>query len=670
MKYVTEYSIENAVPSPVYSYFKTEVSSLEENHFKGTFFAGFPIIQDGGPVTIYGLFVCENGLFLYSENEKQKAVFSHAIESFLLPILNTEEIKSIFFIDIAKKQKTYEAARRDLILFPEKKVNEIIAAILGSMSLRKVDNRQCSKKGSIGETIKKRSEIIAKFDQDQFESIYKDNERGERIRGLAGSGKTIILVKKLAYLHFRYPEKQLAFVFYSKSLKQYIDGLFKEYYNDFSPSEPDMSKINIMHAWGSYSFPGFYYDVCKRIGVPPQSFEDNSDFESICKEALDNIRSPLDMYDWILIDEAQDFRVNFFKLAQKSLKEFGKLVYAYDELQTLNQTANPMPSPKEIFGEQKYDDIPLRTCYRSPNSIIVTAHAIGLGIYRKNKKGESEFANVVEDKSVWGAIGYFSKEGSIDYGKETTLFRNDLTIPSVSKPIILKNASEKEQYDFVSSEILSLITKEDVKSEDIMIIDMDAIDLSKDYLNFIETFNQKLAEQGLIDADGKRKININLVNKEQFYRFRTLGSIPFTTIFRAKGNEANIVFLLNIQDAGSFVSVARNRIFTGMTRAKTMEYLIGSGEMMDEISQEILETEKRNYTLHFVYPTKEELKEYKNKIYKEDQSSAVFNQAVELGRRASAENPNITLELLMKQAGVKNADDLIALIKNASKNSK
>mgnify|MGYP003294937719 FL=1 len=89
------------------------------------------------------------------------------------------------------------------------------------------------------------------------------------------------------------------------------------------------------------------------------------------------------LYDYVFIDEAQDFTLPFYKLALKSLKPTGKLVYAYDELQSLN-TDNKMPSKYSIFGRKKCEDINLSVCYRTPKEILVTAHALGLGVYKKN----------------------------------------------------------------------------------------------------------------------------------------------------------------------------------------------------------------------------------------------------------------------------------------------
>ncbi len=59
--------------------------------------------------------------------------------------------------------------------------------------------------------------------------------------------------------------------------------------------------------------------------------------------------SPKTLYDMILVDEAQDFSKYFLQMCYMSLpKESRMLVYAYDELQSLDN--KNVDSPEEIFG--------------------------------------------------------------------------------------------------------------------------------------------------------------------------------------------------------------------------------------------------------------------------------------------------------------------------------
>ena len=86
-------------------------------------------------------------------------------------------------------------------------------------------------------------------------------------------------------------------------------------------------------------------------------------FSEICGELLNSVKEFHKMYDCILIDEAQDFDKNYMQLCLKVLDDNKRLVYAYDELQKLNEEA--MPSPEQIFGRGIDHDTPLTVCYRN-----------------------------------------------------------------------------------------------------------------------------------------------------------------------------------------------------------------------------------------------------------------------------------------------------------------
>ena len=126
-------------------------------------------------------------------------------------------------------------------------------------NLVKTDNRHIKKTDSIGDIIKRRNNQISILDEEQFSTIYKTLGGHARIRGLAGSGKTILLVKKMAYLHYRNPSLNMAYVFYTISLKQFVENLFRSFYREFDPyKDPDMTKINILHSWGNKNSEELY----------------------------------------------------------------------------------------------------------------------------------------------------------------------------------------------------------------------------------------------------------------------------------------------------------------------------------------------------------------------------------------------------------------------------
>ncbi len=538
-----------------------------------------------------------------------------------------------------------------------KTVNGIIQNVYG---LNKPDNRDIHRSDSLGSLIKKRSNSMSMLDSAQFNTVYTTFRTHNRIRGLAGSGKTILLVKKMAYLHYKNPELELAYVFYTKSLKQYINKLFRDFYHDFDTiREPDMRKIHILHSWGGSEMDGFLSVTCKENNLVCKSWDESKNlggFEYACKDALTLSGGKIaQKYNYIFIDEAQDFCLSFFKLALKTLKYTGKIIYAYDELQALNENNN-MPTKQQIFGDEECEDTNLSVCYRTPMEILVAAHSLGLGIYKPNADGSKGIVNMMEDYTIWNAVGYKIKKGELGYGKYVEMYRDEVIEFKPSDSVkICKTESESDQYNSVAEEILRLLKEEDVSPEDIMIIDLNSLSLKSDYSTFKTT---------LLNKESPFPIYTNLVNRDNAFTFRKRGSLTFTSVFRAKGNEANIVFVINTQRMSNISSVSRNRIFTAMTRAKFMVYLYGvvTGEssVMNSYETELETVKANDYELRFTYPTEAELKKMRSIAKVESKKYENINQA----SRVLGDDIDSTLEVLKAQLKVESKEELIELLKN------
>jgi len=487
-----------------------------------------------------------------------------------------------------------------------------------------------------------------------------------RIRGLAGSGKTILLVKKMAYLHFKHPEYELAYVFYTLSLKQFVQKLFLEFYKDFEKyKEPNMDKIHILHSWGGRKAAGFYSSVCDAVGFERKTVRDvpfeRNKLDAVCKELYTEIEAAYEkpnLYDYIFVDEAQDFSLYFFKLALQSLRPSGKLIYAYDELQSLN-AGNSIPSKYSIFGDAECEDTNLAICYRTPKEILVSAHALGLGVYHRNDASEIEVVNMVQDLDIWKATGYRVANGVLEYGSYVELDRDDVICKRCENPVeIHEHDLEDAQYKAVSTEIKRLIEHEDIFPEDILIIDLDSISLNDSYYKFRNVFSEVMYDP----SSGKRISKVNLVNKDNAVSFRIKGSIPYTTIFRAKGNEANIVFILNAHKMQGISIYSRNRLFTAMTRARFKVYINGLSGMQQFI-EEYQAVKDNGYRLCFKYPTAQELHEINVIAKKEAQSAKDFKAAVDLFKTLSS-NPKLATELLLEQTGSSSLSELIEQLKS------
>lgn len=646
------------------------INGIESKGLSCSLFYGFPLIElDNSSTIMKGCIISSKGVLILHSLNDEKMVYWRHINKTIMECPTISELAMdpsvglIAFKNLEETESIIDYIENKEDIMAEKDVDLLVAVIQKAYNLSKFDNRPINKPESIGSVIKERNNKVNVLDEEQFETIYKSQIGHARIRGLAGSGKTILLVKKMAYLHYRNPDLNIVYVFYTVSLKQFIEKLFRLYYKEFDAyKEPDMSKVSILHSWGSRNTDGFYSTICKNFNIERKTFRDvygeADKLGAVCNNLLEQLNNQdVGLYDYVFIDEAQDFTLPFYKLALKSLKPTGKLVYAYDELQSLN-TDNKMPSKYSIFGRKKCEDINLSVCYRTPKEILVTAHALGLGVYKKNDDGTPNIVNMIQDLDTWAAIGYEVEDGKLALGQDVVLSRKDVISDKCQDSVvILDSNSVEEQYTYVSNEILNLIQNEDVSPDDIMIIDLDSINLNDNFT----LFKKVLMSKAWDESNSKWICSVNLVNKDNAIKFRIKDSIPYTTIFRAKGNEANIVFVINAHKLQSISSYSRNRIFTAMTRARFKVYLLGVGNMQSFV-QEAQTVKENDYKLKFKYPTKNELQKMSTIAKTEIKSAKDYESLIDYIKLLKA-NPKLLKEALLEELGAGSLEEAIDILK-------
>ena len=98
---------------------------------------------------------------------------------------------------------------------------EQLVSVIQSVSMIRKNRkkRDIQKEESRGAKLQKIEDSIANLDNAQGRAVIESVEGVQRIRGLAGSGKTIVLALKAAYLHAQHPEWKIAVTFNTRSLK-------------------------------------------------------------------------------------------------------------------------------------------------------------------------------------------------------------------------------------------------------------------------------------------------------------------------------------------------------------------------------------------------------------------------------------------------------------------
>ena len=492
--------------------------------------------------------------------------------------------------------------------------------------------RTIKKENSKGDKLKRLEESIATLDHRQSKAFIETVEGVQRIRGLAGSGKTIVLALKAAYLYAQHPEWRIGVTFNTRSLKAYFRRLINNFVLEQTGEEPDWNHLRIIHAWGSPrggDDDGIYYEFCHEndieyfdFGMARKAFGLGKEFAKVCKHALGQTYKSKQIYDALLIDEAQDFSPEFLKLCYSLLREPKRLVYAYDELQTL--FGGSLPSPEDIFGNRadgaprvRFDkinktreqhDIILEKCYRNSRPVLVAAHALGFGIYREPPhSSETGLIQMFEHAQLWEEIGYQLQDGELQEGSPVILARSEEASPKFLEdhsPIddliqFVSFNSEAEQADWLINSIKTNLEEDELRYNDIIVINPDPLKTRE----AVGPIRARLLDMGF-------NSHIAGVDTEPDIFFdQDRDSITFTGIYRAKGNEAGMVYVINAQDchktARDLASV-RNRLFTAITRSKAWVRVLGIGTGMEELKKEYDKLKEKNFELQFIYPTKQQ----------------------------------------------------------------
>lgn len=455
----------------------------------------------------------------------------------------------------------------------------------------------------------------------------------QRIRGIAGSGKTILLCQKAVRMHLSHPDWDIVLVFFTRSLYDLIPPLIRhwlEYWSeDAIASDFQNGKLKILHAWGSEETPGFYSLLRNQAGIsamvrerPTGSYPER--LAAACKRLL--TEAPIaQQFDAILIDEGQDMTVGeelkyedkqaIYWLAWQALRpiepesKLKRLIWAYDEAQSLD--ALGVPSYGEIFGEALAPLLSgtqsgptyqgginksevMKRCYRTPAPILVAAHAIGMGLLRPQG-----MLRGFTTQADWEKIGYEVTEGSFLSGRRITLHRPPQYSPNPIPKLWGENPFEFQVFRDRNEQLDTLLKK--IRAN----IESEGLHPSREILIIVLGPDKESSEQAPSSRSGLSSTSIALqrqvanylqMNGIAYYlpgasepnrypdpnnpnadRFWWDGAITISRMYRAKGHEAPMVYVLGLelvaQDENNLK--LRNQLFVALTRSTAWIHLSG-----------------------------------------------------------------------------------------------
>ncbi|MEL4293399.1 DEAD/DEAH box helicase family protein [Shewanella xiamenensis] len=212
--------------------------------------------------------------FDYRKKIGRKKAWQHLFRYFTIDDLDLESLKITNPID--------------------KRVSDLITSlVIGSINDVSRINLEAT---NLLDTIK--SKIIL-FDTDQTGFVFKMG-RGKRfvIQGLAGSGKTELLLHKIKELYSNEDKTRIAFTCFNKILASNMKERIPEFFN-FMKVERQIEwdkKLFCFSSWGSGSKPysGMYRYICYKYDIPFGNLYSGS-FEDLCKVAIRQITEKIKM---------------------------------------------------------------------------------------------------------------------------------------------------------------------------------------------------------------------------------------------------------------------------------------------------------------------------------------------------------------------------------------
>jgi superfamily I DNA and RNA helicase len=515
------------------------------------------------------------------------------------------------------------------------------------------------------------------FKQDEAQRIISTQipDGPQRIRGLAGTGKTIVLSLKAAITHKRLPEFKILYLFNTQSLYEHITSLISKYYVSEAKRPPDFdNKMHILHAWGGKQRAGLYSELCAQYGLQPKTWSEvrgaSDPLAYIFRDLLKNTKGRLKpIYDMVLIDEAQDLPPEVFETVFQITKNPKRIIWAYDEFQSLRDMR--MKEPSDLFGKDDQGvpnisndklegtyaggidkDFILPNCYRTPRPVLMTAHGVALGLYRAGP-----VLQMFDYKADWEAIGYkviLPDKNKLEEHDDVVLERATENSKNVLEPLIIERGNAAtdlvncihfdrfvEEAQYIAWKINELITVEGVPPSEVLVVTLDTKNAEaqlKQIRNELMNFDIGAVIPGFVESSDV---------------FRVEDKVTLATPFRAKGNESNIVIVANsnktIQDA---TLRGRNAFFVAVTRSRGWVYLTGHGNAMTELIAEV-DAIKRDFPyFRFTRPTDKEIEQSRQMINISEKELSKLDASFE----ALKDNPNV---LIMQ---LKNDPELLARI--------
>ncbi len=410
------------------------------------------------------------------------------------------------------------------LIFPEVRIHHTRAAHAGSVRTAE------------------QTEMIRALDLEQ-ERTAKSILEGHRVlKGVAGSGKTLVLACRAKYLKKLQPDWRILIVCYNIALCRHIQQLLQS-----SGSNSDHPGIEVFH------YHGLIKALTSANMQRPDSETSDQWQDRMCAILRHAIASGTlkTKYDAILIDEGQDFAVEWLQSLTELLDErSNSLLFCLDPAQNIfGRRATYKSAGIHVHGKRP---VTLSKSYRNTAEILSVA--------RRFSKVQDKLPDPDEETTM-----------------ESLLFPIDVNRHG-QPPQMICGLQASDQFQFILNEIQTYIDSGTLKWHDIGVLYVSRSHAE----NFSSAFGKRFGQEQLywVSESQRSKMSLDLSSP----------SVKLSTIESAKGMEFRLVFLVGFdmlprpeRDEDS----ERKLAYVGLTRAQDLLYVLGNTTA--GFSQELLE---------------------------------------------------------------------------------
>lgn len=397
---------------------------------------------------------------------------------------------------------------------------------------------------------------IKTMDLHQENMAKQIGDKNRLIRGVAGSGKTLILASRAKLLARQHPDWRILILCYNISLSKSIEQMVRHMMNEpESLFDFDFTKVDAPKRMPEHSIHvrNFHSWLRNDLRIAESNIP-------MMVEKLERGEAILPKYDAIMIDEGQDFEAQWFKLVSQLLNpETKSLLLVEDRAQSIYKRGRTylQDTGLDFRGRSKV----LSINYRNTAQIV----SFAWDFYQQH--------SVLKNKVV-------SKE-----------FEGDIIAPQSTRrkgyePAIVRVASFQREVQIVTKQIAKLHREKKVALSEMFILYRVKRFSTMDYIALLK---HGLKKEGI----PYYWIAENSESKHAFQKSEE--TVKISTIESSKGLDFQAVFIVNANNIPFILEEDIEReaslLYIGMTRAKEYLWISYSGkstftEYFDKVLQE------------------------------------------------------------------------------------